>query len=78
MAFVIMMERLQLEARLGITQAKSPTDTPPELPIASGQSLSTQPQNHTHQQQQHHPDDGKRKSARRKEYKRKKKENHSA
>jgi hypothetical protein len=75
MAFVIMTERLQLEARLGITQAKSPTDTPPELPIASGQSLSTQSQNHAHQQQQQHPDDGKRKSARRKEYKEKK--NHS-
>lgn len=57
--------RLQLEARLGITQAKSPTDAPPELP-AVAQSQPTQPQNH-HQQQQQHPDDGKRKSARRKE-----------
>lgn len=50
--------RLQLEARLGITLARSPTDPKPELPIPS------QPQPPPPSQQ---PDDGKRKSARRKE-----------
>ncbi|KAI9551891.1 hypothetical protein GHT06_022227 [Daphnia sinensis] len=51
--------KLQLEARLGITLARSPTDPKPEVPIPS------QPQPPPQSQQ---PDDGKRKSARRKEF----------
>ena len=53
------LSRLQLEARLGITQPKSPTEVQPELPPPS-QSLQ--------QPSIQQPDDGKRKSARRKEY----------
>lgn len=54
----ISSRRLQLEARLGITLAKSPTDTKPELPVQP-QAQPAPPSQPT--------DDGKRKSARRKE-----------